>query len=316
MSDAFRVALAYDPPEAGPSTVIAKLAATDATSRGTALALRAYEREVRFYQELAPTLVVRAPRCFYADIEPETARFVLLLADAHPAVQGDQLLGCDAEVAASALAQLVPLHAPRWGDPDLAEIEWLVGDVAATKEMGRAMLPMLWAGFRDRYASALEPIVEQAGALLFSNLERYVEPGDVPLALVHGDYRLDNLLIDAERAEVVGIVDWQTCNRSPALRDVAYVLGAGLLPEARRAHEGALVRGYHDALVAAGVRDYPWTTCWDDYRLGSWSGLVMAVGASMMVERTDRGDQMFLAMASRHARHALDLDADEILVGA
>jgi hypothetical protein len=29
----------------------------------------------------------------------------------------------------------------------------------------------------------------------------------------------------------------------------------------------------------------------------------------MLVARTDRGDQMFLTMADRHARHALDLDA-------
>jgi hypothetical protein len=40
----------------------------------------------------------------------------------------------------------------------------------------------------------------------------------------------------------------------------------------------------------------------------------MAVAASMLVERTNRGDQMFLAMASRHARHALDLDAPALLV--
>jgi hypothetical protein len=33
----------------------------------------------------------------------------------------------------------------------------------------------------------------------------------------------------------------------------------------------------------------------------------------MLVERTDRGDRMFLTMADRHARHALDLDAAEVL---
>jgi hypothetical protein len=33
----------------------------------------------------------------------------------------------------------------------------------------------------------------------------------------------------------------------------------------------------------------------------------------MVVERTDRGDQMFLAMASRHAAHAVDLDAAALL---
>jgi hypothetical protein len=28
----------------------------------------------------------------------------------------------------------------------------------------------------------------------------------------------------------------------------------------------------------------------------------------MLVEQTERGDDMFMAMAHRHARHALDLD--------
>jgi hypothetical protein len=39
----------------------------------------------------------------------------------------------------------------------------------------------------------------------------------------------------------------------------------------------------------------------------------MAVAASMMVARTDRGDRMFLTMARRHARHALDLDAPDVI---
>jgi hypothetical protein len=90
---------------------------------------------------------------------------------------------------------------------------------------------------------------------------------------------------------------------------VAYFIGAGLRPEARRAVEDGLVRRYHAGLGAAGVAGYGWEQCWHDYRRGTWSGLVMAVAASMLVARTDRGDQMFLTMADRHARHALDLDA-------
>ncbi len=39
----------------------------------------------------------------------------------------------------------------------------------------------------------------------------------------------------------------------------------------------------------------------------------MAVIASMMVVRTERGDEMFLTMARRHARHAIDMKADEFL---
>jgi hypothetical protein len=93
---------------------------------------------------------------------------------------------------------------------------------------------------------------------------------------------------------------------------VAYFIGAGLQEHDRRAVEDDLVRGYHAGLVAAGV-DYGWDRCWRDYRRGTWAGVLMAVGASMMVERTDRGDRMFLTMAERHARHALDLDAPDLL---
>jgi hypothetical protein len=37
--------------------------------------------------------------------------------------------------------------------------------------------------------------------------------------------------------------------------------------------------------------------------------VIMALAASMLVERTERGDAMFMVMAERHARHALDVDA-------
>jgi hypothetical protein len=39
----------------------------------------------------------------------------------------------------------------------------------------------------------------------------------------------------------------------------------------------------------------------------------MAVGASMLVERTPRGDEMFMTMARRHGAHILDLEAEDML---
>ena len=58
------------------------------------------------------------------------------------------------------------------------------------------------------------------------------------------------------------------------------------------------MRRYHDGLVAAGVSGYDWDRCWLDHRRGTWAGLIMAIAASMLVERTDRGDEMFLTMAA------------------
>ena len=52
---------------------------------------------------------------------------------------------------------------------------------------------------------------------------------------------------------------------------------------------------------------------WEDYRRYAFGGLIMAVVASTLVRRTDRGDEMFITMADRHARQALDLDSLELL---
>ena len=73
-----------------PATVIAKLPSPDPTSRATGIALRNYEREVKFYAEIAPTVDIRVPQCFHGEWQVEDGDFVLLLEDLAPADQGDR----------------------------------------------------------------------------------------------------------------------------------------------------------------------------------------------------------------------------------
>jgi aminoglycoside/choline kinase family phosphotransferase len=315
MCDSVRLELRYSHDVDAPATMIAKLPAGDPTSRATALAMRSYEIEVRFYQQIAPTLPLCTPHLYYGDIDVETASFVLLMEDLAPAEQGDQLVGCTPEQATAALDELVNLHAPRWDDPTLADVSWLHGDPEQRQMFMLGLLPMLWQGFRDRYAERLGPDVHEAGDALFANLDGYLRKDTQPWTIAHGDYRLDNLLfttVDGATSSVA-VVDWQTCTHGPALNDVAYFIGAGLLADDRRRHEHDLVRRYHDALLGRGVGDYDWDRCWRDHRQGTWAGLIMAIAASMLVEQTERGDDMFMTMAHRHARHALDLDAPALL---
>jgi hypothetical protein len=314
MCDSVRLRLTYDRPTPAPPTLIAKLPAADPTSRATALALRSYEKEVRFYQQLAPDLPMRTPHVFHADIDVETASFILLFEDLAPARQGDQLAGCSPEQAVVAVEELVKLHAPKWDDPMLSELEWLVGDPEQGRAFMLGMLPVFWEGFRERYADRLGADVHEAGDALFGALDTYLITDDRPLTVVHGDYRLDNLLFGGpDGGAPIAVVDWQTIAHGPALSDVAYFVGAGLLADDRREHEPDLVHRYHEGLLVAGVKGYDWDECWLDYRRGTWAGLIMAIAASMLVERTERGDDMFMVMAHRHARHALDLDAPALL---
>ena len=53
--------------------------------------------------------------------------------------------------------------------------------------------------------------------------------------------------------------------------------------------------------------------CWEEYRRHTFAGVLMAIIAPMLVERTERGDEMFMTMLARHSQHALDLGAEELL---
>jgi hypothetical protein len=311
MADSVRFAL-----EPGGQSVVLKFAAADDTSRATGLALRSYEIEVRVYQEIVPTVGIRTPHCHFAEIETDTGWFTLVLEDMAPAVQGDQLAGCSVDLASIALEELAKLHAPRWGDPSLLELDWLhKGDQAAS---GTTMIVQgLYLGFRERYADRLTDEQLDLSARLSAGLPHLFAQRGGPLTVTHGDYRLDNMLFGTTpEGPPLAVVDWQTASTGPALTDASYFLGAGLLPEDRRTHERDLVREYHKALVAGGVEDYDWDACWTDYRRFSFGGLVMAIAASMLVERTPRGDDMFMAMATRHCQQILDLDATEFLPAA
>ena len=299
-----------------PRSLVGKFPSEDPVSRQTGVTLRNYVKEVSFYRELQRRLFVRTPRCYYAAIEGEGPVFALLLEDLAPAEQGDQLAGCTAEVARSAVLELVGLHAPSFRDQSLRGIGWLGEPSEPLVAFGRALYKAQLEPFMARFGERLAPDEAELIRAVAGSQGPPFEPLSDAFSLVHVDYRLDNLLIDARRAPpAVAVVDWQSVTLGSPLADVAYFLGAGLLPELRREVEGEILRDYHAALVRAGVRDYPFERCFADYRRGAFAGFAVTVVASVMVQRTERGDAMFTAMARRHARHALDLGSREFLGG-
>lgn len=304
----------YDRPGDGPASVVAKFAAADELSRTTGILTRQYEREVWFYRQVRDTVAIRTPHCWHAAVVAGTADMVVVLEDLAPAVQGDQLAGCTPDQAALALSEAAALHAPRWDDPSLAAVDWLSRAepeaLAGRAELYRAVHP----GFVERYRGRLDPDVLDLSRFLGDRLEAWSVGTGAPLTVTHGDFRLDNLLFGTpEGGHPAATVDWGGVGHGEALADVSYFLGAGLLPEAREADEEALVEGYHRALVERGVTGYPLERCWDAYRWYAFSGLLMAVVASQIVRREERGDEMFCVMAERHARQALHLGTPALL---
>ncbi len=294
-----------------PRSVVVKLPATDETSLTTAAMLRHYERETRFYTELASTVDMRVPACRYGDWTAATNAFVLVLEDMAPATQGDQLTGCSLDQARDAVRELAKLHGPRWDDPTLDEIDWIEHDTGgADAGAGLAVMWQMffpgWAGTYRSHLSADEfELAEQFGAMI--GAWRGGRTG--PKAITHGDYRLDNMLFATpDGGPPVTVVDWQTPAHGSPITDLSYFIGAGLLPADRRAHERELVSVYLEALSAYEISlDEAWV--WEQYRRDAFAGLTVAAMASQIVTLNDRSEAMFGAMAQRHLRQALDLDS-------
>jgi hypothetical protein len=305
-----RYVLEYDG-AGGPASVVGKFSSRDPDSAAAGIATLTYETEVAFYRQLADTVAISRPHCYYAAIEHGTADVVLVLDDITPAVQGDQIAGCTIEQAELALDEAAKLHGPRWGDPGLADLAWL--DRSGT--IDASVVLMMWEGFRDRYRSTLSPVSLDEGERLMGALDRWWgSPRERP-TVVHTDYRLDNMLFGTgPGARPLTVVDWQTVQLGIGAHDVAYFLGNAFEPEVRRSCEERLVRRYHDALVGLGVDGYSFDRCWHDYMRASHASFLMAVFASMLVGRTPRGDEMFMKMANRSAQMAADLDASSLLL--
>ena len=285
-----------------PPTLIAKVAATGVSD----VAANAYRSELRFYEHVAPLIRARLPRCHYAAMHESGNPFVLLLEDVAPAVQGDQIAGCDERVALSVVLALADVHGPMWEHRALEVFgQSNAGDAP---DMLTAYLAWGTEEFIGRYGERLT--VDDIGVLREFCLRlhgfRNNRPG--PRSLLHGDYRLDNLLFvpDTDPPECI-VVDWQTAGVGSPGHDLAYVISTSLAPPLRREHERALVDAYRVRLATHGPQ-VDSSIMWDNYRFGLGHGVIITVLGAVTATRTERGDDMFMAMASRICSAIGDLE--------
>ena len=307
VGDSARFTLTYDRPGAGPATLAGKFAAADPTSRQTAVTHGLYAKEVAFYRELAEVLAIRTPRALAAEVSDEGDAFVLLFEDLGPARGGNQLAGCGIADARQAVRQLAGLHAPSWGNVAMTGRPWLGARPGSLEALGQAY-PYATQVFAERYSGQLAPALMEVCHGLAARIDRWFGREIAQPCLVHGDYRLDNMLFEIKGGEEpLGVLDWQTLTVGSGLTDLAYFIGAGV-GTSLRAHEDTLIDDYLAAMAERGV---PLTRAavWDDYRRGALHGVSTAVFSAAFVERTTRGDAMFLDMARGACQLALDHDS-------
>lgn len=310
MSKSFRLALAWEGFD-GPRSIIAKCPSLDAKTRAIAQAMKCYTLELGWYRDLAGDAQVACPRCLHLESANDDLDFVLLLEDLAPAQQGDQLAGASIRQIETALKQAARLHAPFWGNGRVDAFEWLRPNENSTG-MIRMLLPAIYPQFRERYAQRLSADILEMGEAFVAKLDGYLGRKPASPTVQHRDFRIDNILF-APGDERAFIVDWQTLGIGAGAADVAYLIGTSTADAGVRAREERrLVEFYANELRALGVAADA-EALWQEYRLYAFSGFLMAILASMNVERTERGDEMFAVMAERPAWQVLHLESLSLL---
>lgn len=292
-----------------PSSLVAKCPAADATSRETARNLNLYEIETQFYAQFGAQCGARVPQTYLVDFEAASGDGLLLFEDMAPATQIPQMEGCTGEQLRLALDEAALLHQSHWNHAGLKDMAWLnYGQQEERRAFLSTMMPALYPDWRARYEGRLDADILDMGAALVARFDDYMAPREGPVALTHGDLRLDNMLFTDAQGRAV-LLDWQTASCGNPMGDIAYCIQTSLKDPALRARdEEALVARYHAALGAC-VGAYDAAQAWADYRRAAFAGFIMAVFSAMMVERTPRGDEMFAVMAERSGWQALHVDA-------
>jgi hypothetical protein len=133
--------------------------------------------------------------------------------------------------------------------------------------LNRKALPAFFDYLGDRLSAERRRAFEKALAFLPDFWQRRLTAVGRN-TLIHGDAHVWNMLHpkDAARGRVY-LIDLATSNRiRPATNDLAYMMALQWYPERRARLEERLLRHYHAALLARGVKNYSWEDCRLDYR--------------------------------------------------
>ena len=287
-----RMRIGYDLREPGaPRSLIAKSSAPDPRARAFFHSMGFYEREVRFYREIAPHAELRTPRCYYSAIDGSSGRFLLILEDLGTG-SGSLIAGCSATEAERGVRAISTFHAAWWQHPRTRRTAWLKLSSHLSADQAPGVFRTTWQPFLNKLTPDLRDESERAGPWLnahVGDLHSYIYRAG-PHTLIHNDFHPENLLFLDDGTSAAAVLDWQVPTFGRGVLDVALLLG-DLNALDRRAQELRLLRLYHVLLARHGVRDYTFRQCWTDYRLAMLfviTRISMAVGYGGIPPERDR----------------------------
>lgn len=304
--------LHYDAPSGGePPVVIVKIEPEGERFRESVEFSHGFEREIRFYREVAPLAPIRLPKFYYGAYDAHRA--VIILEDLSQLQSRSQIHGLDDADTLAAVQQIARMHARFWSNDMLERFQWMpVHDERMTLNFAQ-----YWDRFVDAYGLRIGKDAIALGNRLRESLDWLRnEIATRPRTVCHGDFRADNLFFgDAHASDDVVIFDWQLCGRSLGAVDLARLVGGSEPPAERRTHHMNAFAAWHETLLSEGVDDYPRDAALADFRLGALVHLCTPVRVFSVMgdEPGGRRGQFLDAIATRFYASALEIDAADRL---
>lgn len=312
LSSVVRVGIEYDTREDGaPESVVMKIVPEVEALREFDDDTHAFQREIRFYREVAGNVPMRLARLYYAVDEPPA--YSMIMEDLSAFTPGDQVVGMHEKQVMDTVEELARLQAAYWNNEALRELDWMpfVNNVSAD-------FPEKWVSFVEHFGHYLD----REGIKLGDRLSGYIdwknrEIEGRPKTIVHSDLREDNLLFAPPGStDSILILDWQLAVRSVGAFDVARVMGGSELPVERKGHQLRILKKWYDTLLEQGVSGYTWEDAVYDFRLSSLSVLCFPVHFhDVFIGAGGRTKELGKAIATRLFSSAVELDAGSVLPG-
>ena len=312
LSQVVRTNLTYEAASGGlPATIIVKIEPKKEAYRAAVRHRSSFEREICFYQEVAPKLSVNVPRVYHMAMTPEAS--VLVMEDLGHLTACDQVRGMEHERVLATVRGIAQVHGAFWDNEALAGLTWLP-DHEHFHDEG---IENDWAAFAEAYGLRIGKAGLRLGAWVADNIiwvRRQISAR--PATLIHGDLRADNLLFGAPGTpQEVMFIDWQGANRGMAAIDVARLLGGSEPVAERSGRQMEIFESWHQALRQAGVTDYPAEVALKDFRLAALYCLFIPIKVFQLSGGAAQGrtGRFLDALTQRHYASAIELEAERAI---
>ena len=310
-----RVELTYDGP-VGPPSLVAKFAHEVAANRAIGMNQRVYEREVTFYNEIAGSVGVPKPACYFAALDRDSGESIVVLEDMRRYRSGDALIGVRPDEAKLVIDAVAPLHAEYWENVDQALLRDAVRVGSTFAEPIVEAVEAVWRNCVAQFGYCIPAEVEASLPAYVAGLGRLLAlTGERTQTLVHGDVRLDNVMLsDGGQQHPVVLIDWQTLMITTPLHDLAIMLSMSATIETRRAIEDELVHYYHSKVSELGVPGYSLEECYHDYDLAALylMSVALLIGGAF-VPANDRGRRLAEEVLRRAGATVVDRGLLELI---